>query len=164
MRLGFRGLVGIGRGCFGLAGDALQRNADLVTDADDALGLFVGVFVELGIFRALDQDAHLVVVHLAELIQVQAGDDAHLFVHVALGVQVAAEAGADVGQAAQPFDLLWLQLALAVDDAHIDLQAVLVRQKLLHAVIEFEEGADQDQAVGGAFDQFFKVVVGAGGG
>ena len=118
----------------------------------------------MGVFRALDQDAHFVVVHLAELIQVQAGDDAHLFVHVALGVQVAAEAGADVGQAAQPFDLLWLQLALAVDDAHIDLQAVLVRQKLLHAVIEFEEGADQDQAVGGAFDQFFEVVVGAGGG
>jgi len=96
MRLGFRGLVGIGRGCFGLGGDALQRNANLVTDADDALRLFVGVFVKLGIFRALDQDANLVVVHLAELVQVQAGDDAHLFVHVALGVQVAAEAGADV--------------------------------------------------------------------
>ena len=87
MRLGFRGLVGIGRGCFGLGGDALQRNANLVTDADDALRLFVGVFVKLGIFRALDQDANLVVVHLAELVQVQAGDDAHLFVHVALGVQ-----------------------------------------------------------------------------
>lgn len=43
MRLGFRGLVGVGRGRFGLAGDALR--------------LFVGIFVKLGVFRALDQDA-----------------------------------------------------------------------------------------------------------
>lgn len=34
--------------------------------------------------------------------------------------------------------------------------------KLLHAVIELEERADQDQAVGCAFDQLFQVVIGAG--
>ena len=79
-------------------------------------------------------------------------------------MQVLAEAGADVGLAAQPLDFMGLQLALAVDDAHVDLQAVLVRQKLFHAVIELEEWADQDQAIGCAFDQLFQVVVGAGGG
>ena len=156
--VGFSGW-GFGRGA---AGHALQRNAHFVADADDALRLFVGIFVELAVFAALNQDAHLVVVHLAELVQVQAGDDAHLFVHVALGVQVFAEAGADVGEAAQPFNFLRLQFAFAVHDAHVDLQAVFVRQKLLHAVIELEEGADQNQAVGRAFDQFFQVVIGAG--
>jgi len=62
-------------------------------------------------------------------------------------VQVFAEAGADVGQAAQPFNLLRLQLAFAVDDTHVDLQPVFVGQQLFHAVVELEEGADQDEAV-----------------
>ena len=44
------------------------------------------------------------------------------------------------------------------------LQTVLVRQKLLHAVVELQERADQDQAVGSAFDQLFQVVIGTGGG
>ena len=57
------------------------------------------------------------------------------------------EAGADVSQATQPFNFLRLQLALAVDDAHVDFQPVLVCQQLFHAVIEFEERADQNQAV-----------------
>lgn len=87
-------------GRLGLAGDAFQRNAHLVADTDDALGFFIGVFVELAVFGALNEDAHFVVVDLAELIEIQAGDDAHLFIHVALGMQVFAEAGADVGQAA----------------------------------------------------------------
>lgn len=131
-----RTLVIVPAGGFGLAGDALQGNAHFIADADDALGFFVGVFVQLAILGALNQDAHLVVVDLAEFIEIQAGDDAHLFVHVALGVQVFAEAGADVGQAAQPFDFLWLQLALAIHDTHVNLEPVLVGQQLLHAVIE----------------------------
>lgn len=77
-------------------------------------------------------------------------------------MQVFAEAGANVGQTAQPFDFLWLQLAFAVHDAHVDLDPVLVRQQLFHAVVELEEWADQDEAVRCAFYQFFKVIVGAG--
>ena len=63
----------------------------------------------------------------------------------------------------EPFNLLRLQLAFAVDDAHVDLQAVLVLQQLFHAVIELEEGADQHQPVLGAFDEFFQEVIGGGG-
>jgi len=62
-------------------------------------------------------------------------------------MQVLAEAGAYVGQAAQPFDLLRLQLAFAIDDPDIDLQAVLIGQQFLHPVVELEEGADQNQAI-----------------
>jgi hypothetical protein len=157
------GLLVVLSGGFGGAADSLQWNTHLFTDADDALGFFVGVFVELAVFTALDQDAHLVVVHLAELIQVQTGDDAHLFIHVALGMQVFAEAGADVGEAAKPLNLLRLQLAFAVNDAHVDLEPVLVRQQFLHAVIELEKWADQYEAVGCALDHFLKEIVGRAG-
>ena len=58
-------------------------------------------------------------------------------------MQVLAEAGADVGQVAQPFGFLRLQLAFAIDDANVDFQPVLVRQQFLHPVVQFEEGADQ---------------------
>jgi hypothetical protein len=63
--------------------------------------------------------------HLAEFVQIQAGDDVDLFVHVALGTQVLAEAGANLGHLAQPFNLLRLQLAFAIDDTGVDFQAVL---------------------------------------
>ena len=62
-------------------------------------------------------------------------------------MQVFAEAGADVGQATQPFNFLRLQLALAVHDAHIDLPLVLVGQQLIHTVVEFEKRTDKNQAV-----------------
>ena len=59
-------------------------------------------------------------------------------------MQIFAKAGADTGQATQPLDFLRLQLAFAIHDAHVDLQSVLVRQQLLHPIVELEEGADQD--------------------
>ena len=62
-------------------------------------------------------------------------------------MQVLAEAGADVGQAAQPFNLLRLQLAFAIDDTDVDFQAVFIGQQFLHSVVELEERADQDQTV-----------------
>ena len=84
---------------------------------------------------------------MAELIKVQAGHDAHLFVHVALGMQVFAEAFADIRQAAQPFNFLRLQLALTVNNTDVNFQPVLVGQQFLHSVVEFEKRADQDQSV-----------------
>src|SRR5256885_10411020 len=66
----------------------LFRSTNLIADADDALGLVVSVSVELRILGTFNQDAHLVIVHLAELVQVQARDDAHGLAKVALGMQV----------------------------------------------------------------------------
>lgn len=143
--------------------DTFHADAHFIADADDALRFFVGVFVEFGVVLAADEDAHFVVVNLAELVQVQAGDDGVGLVQVALGMQVFAEAGADIALSLEPFNFLRLQLALAVDDTHVDLQAVLVLQQLFHTVIELEEGADQHQPVLGAFDEFFQEVIGGGG-
>jgi len=58
---------------------------------------------------------------------------------------------------------LRLQLAFAVDDAHVDLEPVFVLQQLFHPVIELEEGADQHQPVFRAFDEFFEEVIGCRG-
>lgn len=143
--------------------DTFHADAHFIADADDALRFFVGVFVEFGIVLAADEDAHFVVVDLAELVEVQAGDDGVGLVQVALGMQVFAKAGADIALCLEPFNFLRLQLALAVDDAHVDLQAVLVLQQLFHAVIELEKGADQHQPVFGTFDEFFEKVIGGGG-
>ena len=57
-------------GRFGFNGHAFERDADFFADADDALGFLVGVFVQLAVLVAQDEDAHFVVVHLAELVQV----------------------------------------------------------------------------------------------
>lgn len=155
---GFR--VGVIACRFSVCGlHAFHADAHFVADADDALRLFVGVFVEFGIVLAADQDAHLVVVNLTELIEVQAGNDGVFFVQVALGVQVLAKAGADIALRLEPFNFLGLQLALAIDDAHIDLEPVLVFQQFLDAVVELEKGADQNQPVFGAFDEFFEEVI-----
>lgn len=143
--------------------DTLHADAHFVADADDALRFFVGVFVELGVVIAADEDAHFVVVDLAELVQVEAGDDGVFFVQVALGVQVLAKAGAYIALRFEPFNFLRLQLAFAVDDAHINLQAVLVFQQLSNAVVELEKRADEYQSVFGAFDQLFEKVIGCGG-
>lgn len=75
-------------------------------------------------------------------------------------MQVFAEAGANIALRLEPFDFLRLKLAFSVDDAHIDLQPVFVLQQFLDAVIELEKGADEYQPFLGAFDQFFKKVIG----
>lgn len=126
------------------AGDPFQRDAYLFTDSDDPLRFGIGIAVELSVVRAQNQDAHLVVVHLAEFVEVQAGDNAHLLIEVALGMEIFAKAGADIGELLEPADLFRLEFALAIDDPHIDLEPVLVGQQLLDPVIEFEKGADQD--------------------
>lgn len=152
-----------GGGRFVRGADTFHADAHFVADADDALRFFVGVFVEFGIVLAADEDAHFVVIDLAELVEVQAGDDGVGLVQVALGMQVFAKAGADIALRFEPFNFLRLQLAFAVDDAHVDLQAVLVLQQLFHAVVELEKGADQHQPVLGALDEFFQEVIGGGG-
>lgn len=146
-----------------VACDALQRDAHLFAHPDNALGFIVGIAVQVAVFRTLDQYPHLVVIHLAELIEIQAGDDAHLFIEVALGMEVLAKAGADIGELLEPADLFRLKLTFAIDDPYIDLEAVLVGQQLLDPVIELEEGADQDQSLLGVLDQFFKKVIGCTG-
>lgn len=152
-----------GGGRFVRGADTFHADAHFIADADDALRFFVGVFVEFGIVLAANQDAHFVVVDLAELVEVQAGDDGIGLVQVALGVQVFTKAGADIALRFEPFNFLRLQLAFAVNDAHINLQPVFVFQQLFHAVIELEEGADQHQPVFGTFDEFFEKVIGGGG-
>ena len=62
-------------------------------------------------------------------------------------MQVLAETGAYVGQAAQPFNLLRLQLTFPVDDTDVDFQTVFIGQQLFHPVVEFEERTDQYQAI-----------------
>src|SRR3546814_9340533 len=79
---------------------------------------------------------------------------------LALGMQVFAEAGTDVGLFTQPADFQRLQFALAVDHAHVDLQTVLVGQKLLHPIVDLQVRADQDQSILGILDEFFKEIVG----
>ena len=91
-----------------VACDALQRDAHLLAHPDNALGFIVGIAVQVAVFRTLDQYPHLVVIHLAELIEIQAGDDAHLFIEIAFGMQILAEAGANIGQFLEPVDLLRL--------------------------------------------------------
>lgn len=146
-----------------VACDALQCDAHLLAHSDNALGFIVGIAIQVAVFRTLDQYPHLVVIHLAELIEVQAGDDAHLFIEVALGMEVLAKAGADIGELLEPADLFRLKLTFAIDDPHIDLEAVLVGQQLLDPVIELEEGTDQDQSFLGVLDQLFKEIVGCAG-
>src|SRR3546814_4196645 len=75
-------------------------------------------------------------------------------------MQVFAEAGTDVGLFTQPADFQRLQFALAVDHAHVDLQTVLVGQKLLHPIVDLQVRADQDQSILGILDEFFKEIVG----
>lgn len=142
---------------------AFHADTHFVADANDALRFFVGVFVEFGVVIAADEDAHFVVIDLAELVEIQAGNDGVFFVQVAFGVQVFAKAGAYIALRFEPFNLLRLQLAFAVDDAHINLQAVLVFQQLSNAVVELEKRADEYQSVFGAFDQLFQKVIGGGG-
>lgn len=84
------------------AGDPFQRDAHLFTDSDDPLCFGIGIAVELSVVRAQNQDAHLVVVYLAEFVEVQAGDDAHFLIEVALGMEVLAKAGADIGELFEP--------------------------------------------------------------
>lgn len=127
-----------------VACDALQRDAHLLAHPNNALGFIVGIAVQLTVIRPPDQHPHLVVVHLAEFVEVQAGDNAHLLIEVALGMEIFAKAGADIGELLEPADLFRLEFALAIDDPHIDLEPVLVGQQLLDPVIEFEKGADQD--------------------
>src|SRR3546814_14499760 len=75
-------------------------------------------------------------------------------------MQVFAEAGTDVGLRAKPADFQSLQLALAVDHPHVDLQTVLVGQKLLHPIVDLQVRADQDQSILRILDEFFKEIVG----
>ena len=128
----------------GQAGAPFQCDAHLFTDSDDPLRFGIGIAVELSVVRAQNQDAHLVVIYLAEFVEVQAGDNAYLLIEVALGMEVLAKAGADIGELLEPADLFRLQLTFAVDDPHIDLEPVLVGQQLLDPVIELEKGANED--------------------
>ena len=152
-----------GGGGFVRGADTFHADAHFIADADDALRFFVGVFVEFGVVLAADEDSHFVVINLAELVEVQAGDDGVGLVQVALGMQVFAKAGADIALRFEPFNFLRLQLAFAVDDAHIDLQAVFVLQQFFDAVVQLEKRADQNQPVFRAFDEFFEEVIGGGG-
>ncbi len=52
----------------GLARHSLNRYSNLVADPNDPLRFLVGILVELAVCRALNQNAHLVVVDLAELV------------------------------------------------------------------------------------------------
>ena len=56
----------------------------------------MGFFVGGGIVAADEQDAHFVIVYLAELVEVKAGNDARPFADVAFGVQIGAVAGTNV--------------------------------------------------------------------
>jgi len=143
--------------------NTFHRDADFVTDANDPLRFLIGIAVQLGVLFATDQDTHFVVVDLAELVEVEAGDNAQFLVEIALGMQVFAEAGADIRQLAQPADLHGLQLTFPVNHAHIDLQPVLVGQQFLHPVVELQVRTDQDQTILGVLDQLFKEIVGRAG-
>lgn len=78
-------------------------------------------------------------------------------------MQVLAEAGADVGLLAQPADLGRLQFALAIDHAHVDLEAVLVGQEFFDPVVDLQVRTDQDQPVLCVLDQLFQEVIGSAG-
>ena len=90
--------------------------ADLVADADEALCLFIGIPLTPVFLLAVEAHADRFVVHLTDVVQVHGGDDGVAFVHVALGVEVRAEARADEREAAPPNDLGGGELALVINE------------------------------------------------
>jgi hypothetical protein len=56
-----------------------------------------------------------------------------------------------------------LQFILAVDDPHVDLEAVFVLKQFLDAVVELQKGTDENQPILGGFDEFFEKVIGGAG-
>lgn len=53
------------------------------------LGFLIGLTVKHFILRLCKGHAHFIVVHLAEVIQIHAGDDAVVLIQIAFGVQIA---------------------------------------------------------------------------
>lgn len=70
-------------------------------------------------------------------------------------MKIFAEAGSDERKLLEPVNLLRLKLVLAIDDPDINLEAILVLQQFLDAIIQFQERTDQHQPFGSALDQFF---------
>jgi hypothetical protein len=67
---------------------------------------------------------------LAELIEVQASNDADLLIHVTLSMEVLTETRTDKRQFLQPVNFLWLKLVLSIDNPHVDLHSILVLKEL----------------------------------
>ena len=74
-------------------------------------------------------------------------------------MEIIAIAGAHVFEIAQPFDFFGVQIGFAVNDADVDFEPVFVFQQFANPVIEFQIGADDDEAIPRALDDFFKVVI-----
>src|ERR1041385_1527101 len=118
-----------------LAGSSLPRPRSRLRDdgsafaaihngcLDDRLRLVDGILVDF--ICCEDANAHLAVISLRELVEVQRGDDQLRLVEIALRVQVVAEVEVKVFQLTQEPPLVGSQLLLSEDDA--DWHATLVR-------------------------------------
>jgi hypothetical protein len=112
---------------------------------------------------ARDQDAHFVVIGLAKIEKIEAGDEAKILVEVASGVEVSAKVGADGSEGTQPVNLLRLELVFAVDEADIDFESVAIFEELLDPVVQLEKGAEEDKPVVREPNDLFEIIIGGAG-
>ncbi len=130
-------------------------------DSQQAVDLAGRIRVKLVIGRAFNHHAHLVVILLAEEVEIQTGEDAEALVQVAFRMEILAEAGADVRDPGEPLFLRRFELFLAVDDLDIHVGPVAVGEEFLDAGVELQIRADEDDPFCGGFDDFFDEVVDA---
>ena len=100
---------------------------------------------------------------ISVLVEVEAADDAELLVEVALGVEVSAEAGPNVGEGPQPVGFLGEELVFFVSELDLDLALVLVLEQLLDAVVELQDRRDEDEPVAREPNDLFEIIVGRAG-
>ena len=106
-----------------------------------------------------NEEADLVALGVAQLVQVEAADNAELLVEIAFGVEVAAKTGADERERPQPGDLLGKQLVFFVGQVDLDFALILVFQKLFDAVVQFQGRSDEDEPVVREANNLFEIII-----
>jgi hypothetical protein len=80
------------------------------------------------IVRSLYHHSHLVVILLAEQVQIQAADDAQMLVQVAFRVEISTKTGPNMRDCVEPLPLARVWLALTIHDSDLDIRSVAVGQ------------------------------------
>lgn len=72
--------------------DCFSGKAHLFTDSNQTLDFVISLMKQFGFLFALEVYPHLIIVDLAEFVQVHRGDDALVLIHIALGMQILTKA------------------------------------------------------------------------
>jgi hypothetical protein len=107
----------------------------------------------------MNAKSHLVVVDLAEVIKIHAGDYAVQLVQIAFGVKIFAETDLNMLLHGKPLPLAVMQLLLAVHNSNLSKLIAFVLEQLPHPVIQFEIRADENQLLLGIFNQLRQLQV-----